>query len=365
MIRLGKTIRTGIDINMDFKKRKNNHGLVLGDSGGGKTYCLQHLFLQWIQEGYSVIVLDYSGSFKKNQLVDKLLKAEVNGVLQRKQVYTDGLTVNLAVKQMLDIENKIEEKDLDTIMRMSNVLQRALELTEIQKNIVFRIIKEAYCERKITHFQDILFYIVRVLQREQQDGDTSGHGGKNGKNILNKMEIFTEYNVFRKADSVYWDNLRGGEIVLFDFSYYEQNIQKALFETVLWDLWGYWSKKNKKEDIILVLDECQIMGFSEQGILERLLTQGRKVGLNVWIATQGIAGNFNKRQKKNLFQVATKMYFRPSEADRGLIEKQYGMAVANQVSRLRQGECFFDGEACGFDNQNHAIKTFVKIPKIE
>ena len=110
-------MKNGVPLRMDLDKIRNRHGLISGDSGSGKTYCTEYLCMQWCKAKSPVLVLDYSGSFKRNQLEEPLREMEDIGVLRREVIYTNGLSVNPALPQMKDVEENILEKKADTIMR--------------------------------------------------------------------------------------------------------------------------------------------------------------------------------------------------------------------------------------------------------
>ena len=63
---------------------------------------------------------------------------------------------NPALPQMKDVEENIMEKKPDTIMRVADILKKALNLTAVQKNIVYRIISDIYAGRELDSFNYIL-----------------------------------------------------------------------------------------------------------------------------------------------------------------------------------------------------------------
>ena len=85
-----------------------------------------------------------------------------------------------------------------------------------------------------------------------------------------------------------------------------------------------------------MLDEFQRMRLRENSPLFRLLTEGRKYGLELILATQ-TASIFNKKEVAILEQVGTRIYFQPSESEINMIKRQFPANIQNKVKeRLSQ-----------------------------
>ena len=366
VINVGNTVNGDIPLKIDFFKAQNRHGLILGGSGSGKTYAIQNLCLQYEKAGIPVIIMDYSGSFSPNQVENAIKIMEEDGKLQRTVVYEKGLAINPGIRQMKDPERDLLEKEVDAVLRMKDLLAKALKLTAFQSNIVYGLIKKAYLEYHLEEFQDILEFIVSEIENAQQNPDEGNrcYCNANGANILNKINPFVDQCIFKRCENVFWEQLSKNAITIIDFSYFDISIQQALIEAVLRDLWNYWTRFGNRKDLMILLDEFQVLEFGKGTILEVLLTQGRKFGLNLWLSTQSMAGNFDKRQQNALCQVGTKFYFKPAQEDERMLSNRYGSSVANGLKQLKRGECLMDGTFIGLDGTMRPLQCFVKIPKI-
>lgn len=64
LLEIGSAARnTKVSIPFQEKELSNNHILLKGISGSGKTYLLQKMIIQAAKQGISTVILDYSGSY--------------------------------------------------------------------------------------------------------------------------------------------------------------------------------------------------------------------------------------------------------------------------------------------------------------
>ncbi len=67
---LGEDLRTHEKYYWEFgnKELNNRHLLINGNSGCGKTYCIQTLLMEAALQGVSSVVFDYTGGFANSKL---------------------------------------------------------------------------------------------------------------------------------------------------------------------------------------------------------------------------------------------------------------------------------------------------------
>ena len=84
-ILLGEDIRKKQKYYWEFgnKELNNRHLLINGNSGCGKTYCIQGLLMSTARQGISSVVFDYTGGFTNSKL-DPVFKESLQGRIQQR-----------------------------------------------------------------------------------------------------------------------------------------------------------------------------------------------------------------------------------------------------------------------------------------
>ncbi len=134
---------------------------------------------------------------------------------------------------------------------------------------------------------------------------------------------------------------------------FPKDAARLITEFSLIDLYWYYRGRGSEDDPrIIVLDEIQNLDHRLEGPLGQLLTEGRKFGISLILATQTLS-NFAKDQRDRLFQASHKLFFKPADTE----IKSYAQLLADatsynqehwvqQLSGLSRGECYSLGHAC-------------------
>jgi len=97
---------------------------------------------------------------------------------------------------------------------------------------------------------------------------------------------------------------------------------------------------------LVVLDEIQNLDHSQGGPVAGFLTEGRKFGISLILATQTLS-NLHVEERDRLFQAAHKLFFKPAETE----IKEYARILENaqgektdvwieRLAALNKGECY-------------------------
>ncbi len=118
----------------------------------------------------------------------------------------------------------------------------------------------------------------------------------------------------------------------------------------------------------LVLDEIQNLDHRLSSPLAKILTEGRKFGLSMILATQTLS-NLHPEERDRLFQASQKLFFKPAETE----VREYARVLEHstnekaelwikRLSSLGKGECYAFGPALNPSNGNLEEKAFpIKI----
>ncbi len=121
-------------------------------------------------------------------------------------------------------------------------------------------------------------------------------------------------------------------------------------EFILWDLYDFVTNSGSKDTPLpIILDEIQNLDHRLNSPLAKILTEGRKFGLSMILATQTLS-NLHTEEKDRLFQASQKLFFKPAETE----VREYARILEHstneksdlwitRLSKLNKGECYAFG----------------------
>ena len=131
----------------------------------------------------------------------------------------------------------------------------------------------------------------------------------------------------------------------------DRHFARAVIEFVLWDLYSFvTSSGNKDTPRVVVLDEVQNLDLGPDAPVAKYLTEGRKHGLALILATQTVkgVGGVSDARVSRMFQAEHKLFFKPTENEM----REHAVLLHNAISTisvqewvsrlasLRIGECW-------------------------
>lgn len=343
---LGNTISQE-PVVIDFKELANSHMLVTGMSGVGKTYGLQVFSERIFQNGSAVTILDYSGSYLLDQLEPWFIQGTL-GSLQIINAYKDGIQLNLF--NPLQLEKDLLEKNCDTAKRVSELFSQALKLGSKQQNVLYKGIRQMQ-EDMISKNNHCLDYLLNILQSF----------GRESTSLLQKLLPILEQKVLNSS-SQHINFCTPSEIRIINLQHFSLENQRILSDIILWEIWNQSvANKTSERRVTVVLDEAQLLNLSANSPVTKILTEGRKYGIGIWLATQFIHDNFSSDVTHRLSQAATRIYFRPDEKELPYTSKDIDSQEKGWyliLKNLGRGDCVVKYTA----NTPYSVKEYkVKI----
>lgn len=325
------------------KQLANRHLLINGNSGCGKTYCIQGLLMEAALQGVSAIVFDYTGGFAPGKL-EKVFRdtLEKQGKLQQRIVKKDKIPVNPFVKGEIQIDEDItvQEENSDVADKIAETFKAVYQLGDQQRSAVYTAVMNAMKMRgENMTFQDMAAELESI-------------GSSQAKSVLSKIQTFTDFNPFAADASFDWSQIRDsdGMVYVFQLAGYGREIQILLTELLLWDIWHFCVKTgNEGKPLILVLDEAQNLNHGEKSPSRKILTEGRKFGIAGWYATQFMKPQLTDIEIQNLQQAAQMLYFCPPNEGVQTVAKNIAMTASDiktwseRLKKLKKGECITCG----------------------
>lgn len=259
----------------------NRSIVISGISGTGKSVRICDLETQIIAGGSTVIAFDLDGSHS-------ILSGEENVISVRE----DGIALKFLDAEIL--KKSANEMSL-YICEVADLLFSATKAGDRQKGILRDAILWALKNRKCfgSDFEAIEAGLEEI-------------GTERALGVRDKIWPLLKCNVFRESKR----EIQKGKINIISLEGLDPDLKVVISEILLKNLWkeALIVKENK---ITIIVDEFQHLLLNKKAMLVQLLTEGRKYGLDVILATQSLA-RFSNDTLVALNQAAVRLYFRPA-----------------------------------------------------
>lgn len=341
----------------------NRHLLIFGASGTGKTYTIQTIISELSRCGINSLIVDYTSGFTNQQLESIVVER-----LQPKQhiVRKAPLPINPFRKQSYLIDDvSLQDTSAQVAQRVTGVFSEVFRLGEQQKAVLYDVI--------CTGVEELGegFNLRILLDRLDEVRAEGGVLANPATTVANKMRSFVDSNPFGQEDPESWERLFTDPVSrchIIQLTGFMKDSARLITEFSLIDLYWYYRTKGSKDDPrVIVLDEIQNLDHSLESPLGQLLTEGRKFGISLILATQTLS-NFSKDERDRLFQASHKLFFKPADTE----IKSFAQLLADatnyqqdhwitQLSSLKRGECFSLGHARSPSTDKLAVNKTYKI----
>ncbi|EAT12955.1 DNA phosphorothioation-dependent restriction protein DptH [Bermanella marisrubri] len=336
----------------------NRHMIVFGRSGQGKTYCIQGLLMELAKVRVKSLIIDYTNGFLPNHL-----EPEFNEFAKPRSSYLAQapLAISPFRKQSQDFGGvELEEKDHIIASRIASVF-----------NLVYSTIGEQ-------QFATLTNVIERGVARHGASYNFSSmlddlyEEGKTGESLANKLSTMVKSNLFDEKESKNWDDIFNAQecaVNVIQLASFSKDIMQLATEFILWDLYAYACANGSKNiPLPIVLDEVQNLDHRLESPLGKMLTEGRKYGVSLILATQTLS-MLSKEEQDRIFQAAHKLFFAPAETEVNTYAKLLEQSVPNtdrkmwikRLSELKKGECISVGL---WSDEHGKVKHSAKLVKV-
>lgn len=363
-ILLGSLVQGGREVFWEFghPELTNRHILVFGSSGTGKTYTIQTLLCELAKHGQNSLIVDYTNGF-----INKQMEPLVIQKLTPRQhiVRREPLQINPFRQQRELIDDfELDEDPTATAQRVSGVFSGVYRLGEQQKAVLYSAVREG-----IINFRSM--NLSGLMSRLEDIRSAGGPVANSAATVINKIQPLVDMNPFGKEDAESWERLftdlesRCHIIQLMGFV---KDSARLITEFALFDLyWYYRSCGNKDNPKVIVLDEVQNLDHGLDSPVGKMLTEGRKFGISLILATQTLS-NLDKDEQDRLFQASHKLFFKPADTElrrfAQILSDATGEKADEWISRLaslKRGECYSMGPVLNELNGKMEVSRTFKI----
>lgn len=363
---LGNDMKNGEKIYWEFgnKSLNNRHLLINGNSGCGKTYCIQGLLMSAARQGISSVVFDYTGGFTNSKL-DPAFKQELANRIEQRVVKAVKIPINPFKKGDIQIDEDIfvPEEDIDVASKIAEIMTSVYKFGDQQKSAVYSAVLNG-----LRTYGDNMSFQKLASELEALDNNYS-------KTVLSKLQPFIDMNPFASDDNFGWDTIRDSEkgiVYVMQLAGYGRDVQVLLTELMLWDIWSFCTKTgDETKPFVLVMDEAQNLDHGEKSPSAKILTEGRKFGISGWYATQFMKPQLSDDEIQRLQQSGQKLYFCPPDDGVDTVAKNLDTTPqgkkdwAARLKKLRKGECVTSGSMIKNNKWTVYPPKVIKVPSMQ
>lgn len=279
-----------------LSQKPNEHLLILGQSGTGKTYFCVRRVEEAIRNNKEIVIFDYSGSFTMHEL--QQARFAYCREVKYKNPVENGMIWNCSVDNY--------------VVTLSNALVKSLKIKSYyQRKLIKEAIEGANRKGKFT-----IYALIRTLEKMYKEKEESDER-------INIGHLLTRLVPYEELDGIVFNNAeesverKGIEIIqLSGYGEQERKFAVTLLSEIYWEE----VRQGKRRSEVVVFDEFQFLSLKPGSALSAMLREGRKFSLAVYMSSQFL-GNYSKEEIDTLMQAGNMLFFKPVPKERRLTAK--------------------------------------------
>jgi len=292
---LGSNVDNGKDvvfdpITMTPKKLANQHLLIVGKSGAGKSQTTSSVLYELSKQDIPFLILDFQGEYISSVLTNSKDEsfAEATNAMTLDPSY--GMDINpLELSVDGNTGNKVGY--MSNVYQVSSILKQIFGLGDIQHPVLKDAIKRAYQEKGFSvtdrstwnneppQFQDIWSILEFMEQNE----------GTNVRNLKYRIEPLFENNIFVSGEgSVSINDILNRNSIIDLSKLHTPELMKSVARFVLQAVYNRMLADGPSKSIKLyvVIDEAHKLSYDQT--LTDLIREARKYGIGFILASQSV-----------------------------------------------------------------------------
>jgi DNA phosphorothioation-dependent restriction protein DptH len=294
-ILLGSNVDNGKDVvfdpnTMNPKKLANQHLLIVGKSGAGKSQTTSGVLYELSKQDIPFLILDFQGEYISSVLANSKDESFAEATKSITLDPSYGMDVNpLELSVDGNTGNKIGY--MSNVYQVSSILKQIFGLGDIQHPVLKDAIKRAYQEKGFSvtdrhtwnneppEFQDIWSILEFMEQNE----------GANVRNLKYRIEPLFENNIFVSGDGSVSINDILRENSIIDLSkLHTPELMKSVARFVLQAVYNRMlaAGPSKSIKLYVVIDEAHKLSYDQT--LTDLIREARKYGVGFILASQSV-----------------------------------------------------------------------------
>lgn len=329
-VELGLTEADQEPVSWQASVRGSPHLFILGIPGQGKSWMIARILLELAREGLPSLVIDFHGQFADSA----------------------GPYVRLASPVVLDAANSLPFSPFEAdasraagtsfwrtnCFAVAEIFQYVCELGDIQRDVVYEALRDCYRdlgfeEGDARRFPTLEEVRLRLEEIEQERGI---------RNVMPRCRPLLELGLFRDPDGISTDlrELLARGLVIDVHSLGLETLQLAAGAFVLRKIYKdmfRWGEADRLR-LAIVLDEAHRL--ARDITLPKIMKEGRKFGIAVVVASQGLADYHPDVVGNAGTKVVFRTNFPMSKKVAGFLRGRKGFDLAAAIEQLDIGEAY-------------------------
>lgn len=320
----------GAEVSWDTENSPNLHIAAIGSSGSGKTVKIQEIMCYIAAQGETVVAINSHGVLNKDQILPAL-RVRYEKYLHDINIHGKGIGIRLF--EPVTYPDGDTESIENAISADTDIFCRAFKMGVKQRAALRGAIGNAvsdgnYAKYGFNSIEDELKGSQDVVSME----------------LAEKLHFLFANNVFTDGEDIF----KKGKINVIHLNRLDVNTQEAVAEVILSHIWRLANADQFKENNIFVcIDECQNVGAGKNDPLPLLISEGRRMGVNLILATQMILQGTTNTLQQRITQCALTLFFKPASNRISLTAKMINSCNeafwAPKLSKLQVGEFVAQG----------------------
>jgi hypothetical protein len=277
-------------VTMIPKKLANQHLLIVGKSGAGKSQTTSSILYELSREDIPFLILDFQGEYISSVLTNSNDQsfAEATNAMTLDPSY--GMDIN-PLELSLDGNTGQKIGYMSNVYQVSSILKQIFGLGDIQNPVLKDAIKRAYQEKGFSvndrntwnneapQFQDIWSILEFMEQTE----------GANVRNLKYRIEPLFENNIFvSNGQGTSINNVLNRNSIIDLSKLHTPELMKSVARFVLQAVYNRMIAEgpSKRIKLYVVIDEAHKLSYDQT--LTDLIREARKYGVGFILASQSV-----------------------------------------------------------------------------
>ncbi|MCA0453974.1 MAG: type IV secretion system DNA-binding domain-containing protein [Chloroflexi bacterium] len=294
-------VRLGIDYDTDHvvfwdpftltpKKLANQHVLIVGKSGAGKTQTASAFIWELSRLGIPAIIFDFQGEYMSDNLVNRAGSTFLECTQAQVLDAADGIEVN-PLEVPIDPHSGKKQNYMKVVYQVAASLAKIFGLGDIQHAILRDSIGQAFIQNGFAignkdsweNPAPTLSQVWAILQHKE-----STEGG-NVRNLNRRVQPLFETGVFLDASNgEEFESILKHTTIIRLSNLATTELMVAVSRFVLQKLYSYMLAQGPSNHlrIFAVIDEAHKLSYEET--LTELIREARKYGVGILLASQSV-----------------------------------------------------------------------------
>lgn len=298
------------------------HAFIIGIPGQGKSVTTRHIIRTFSESGLPSIVFDFHG----DMAADPPKGAMVYDVRQ-------GLPFS-----PFELRGHTQADINITALEVAEIIGYVCSMGTIQQNVVYKALVRAYESNGWVNGQEgeslpSIDQFAEAVQAIETETRT--------RNVRDRLLPLTDFGLFNPQSDSVFDPRGGGKGLIVDVSQLGlESVQIAASAFVLRKIFKEMFKWEQSHELRLavILDEAHRL--AKDRTLPRLMKEGRKYGVSVVVASQGV-DDFHRDVLGNAgVKIVFRTNFPASKTVAGYLRGRAGQDLSKQIEQLGVGEAY-------------------------